>query len=292
MSISSDKYLNMMTKVRKECNNLISHSLSLACIDLLIWLCYVTLFSGIIQFSFPFKLHSILEEFAKQGLEDVCSWQPNGKGFKIHKSKEFAQHVMPKYFRNTKYNSFRRQLQMYEFKWVKDRTSPDYACYIHPLFQRGKRELCVEMNRTKIKGSRKSNTLKSGKKTNNSSTASSVVTQSQVDDQGAIRRVSLNEETLNASLCEFARPSIETQKMEKKQYVSKDSHSPVKPSNMGLQNILSSICPMPPISFGACPDVTTSVDTRRCNTVTVKDDFLDIDDASLFAGRRFFPVGL
>jgi hypothetical protein len=45
---------------------------------------------------------------------------------------------------------------MYGFRWIKHRTSADYGAYCHPLFQRGKNDLCIEMTHQKIKGTRKS----------------------------------------------------------------------------------------------------------------------------------------
>lgn len=109
------------------------------------------------KFAFPFKLHSILESAGASRQESIISWLPSGKAFKIHKPKEFANVVMPQYFNQTKYRSFQRQLYIYGFDRVKDKSSEDYGSYFHELFIRGASDLCLDMQRKKIKGTGLSN---------------------------------------------------------------------------------------------------------------------------------------
>jgi hypothetical protein len=109
------------------------------------------------KFAFPFKLHSILESAGSSGQESIISWLPSGKAFKIHKPKEFADVIMPQYFNQTKYRSFQRQLYIYGFDRVKDKSSDDYGAYFHELFVRGASDLCLDMQRKKIKGTGLSN---------------------------------------------------------------------------------------------------------------------------------------
>lgn len=109
------------------------------------------------KFAFPFKLHSILENSQASGQESVISWLPSGKAFKIHKPKEFADAIMPQYFNQTKYRSFQRQLYIYGFDRIKDKQSDDYGAYFHELFIRGASDLCLDMQRKKIKGTGLSN---------------------------------------------------------------------------------------------------------------------------------------
>merc|ERR1719356_1451484 len=109
------------------------------------------------KFAFPFKLHSILESSGTSGQENIISWLPSGKAFKIHKPKEFADVIMPQYFNQTKYRSFQRQLYIYGFDRVKDKSSDDYGAYFHELFIRGASDLCLDMQRQKIKGTGLSN---------------------------------------------------------------------------------------------------------------------------------------
>jgi len=73
------------------------------------------------------------------------------------KPKEFADVIMPQYFNQTKYRSFQRQLYIYGFDRIKEKTSDDYGAYFHNLFVRGKTDLCLDMTRQKIKGTGLSN---------------------------------------------------------------------------------------------------------------------------------------
>lgn len=109
------------------------------------------------KFAFPFKLHSILESAGASEQENIISWLPSGKAFKIHKPKEFADVIMPQYFNQTKYRSFQRQLYIYGFDRIKDKSSDDYGAYYHELFIRGASDLCLDMQRKKIKGTGLSN---------------------------------------------------------------------------------------------------------------------------------------
>merc|ERR1719389_1422688 len=64
---------------------------------------------------------------------------------------------MPQYFNQTKYRSFQRQLYIYGFDRIKDKSSEDYGAYFHELFIRGASDLCLDMQRKKIKGTGLSN---------------------------------------------------------------------------------------------------------------------------------------
>ena len=64
---------------------------------------------------FPVKLHDMLQQIENDGLAHVVSWQPHGRCFTVHKPKEFVNHVMPHYFKQTKMASFQRQLNLYGF---------------------------------------------------------------------------------------------------------------------------------------------------------------------------------
>ena len=84
------------------------------------------------------------------GTADIASFVDNGRSFNIHKPKEFAQNVMPKYFKMGSFASFQRQLNLYDFVRVSE--GPDRGAYRHELFVRGKPLLSTTMRRTKIKG--------------------------------------------------------------------------------------------------------------------------------------------
>lgn len=66
---------------------------------------------GGVSIAFPLKLHAVLDQVEADGLGHVISWQAHGRCFVVHKPKEFVDHVMPKYFRQTKLTSFQRQVR-------------------------------------------------------------------------------------------------------------------------------------------------------------------------------------
>jgi len=99
---------------------------------------------------FPWKLHRILDDADIKGFSDIISWVPSENGFKVHKTKQFDEDIMPKYFDKTKYKSFQRQLNMWGFDRVG--SGPYKGAYLHSCFVRGQPQLCEQMQRTKIKG--------------------------------------------------------------------------------------------------------------------------------------------
>lgn len=99
---------------------------------------------------FPVKLHYMLTETEKDGLEKIVSWQPHGRCFVVHDQKLFVQRILPCWFRQTKFSSFQRQLNLYGFRRITNAT--DKGGYYHELFLRCKPQLCYSIKRTKIKG--------------------------------------------------------------------------------------------------------------------------------------------
>mmetsp|Transcript_1365 Transcript_1365/g.1816 ORF Transcript_1365/g.1816 Transcript_1365/m.1816 type:complete len:232 (+) Transcript_1365:187-882(+) len=89
---------------------------------------------------FPQRLMEMLEEPSNQ---NAIVWLPNGKAFKIIDGEMFANTILPKYFRKTKYTSFVRKLNRWNFKRV-DKGSGTGAFY-HNFFQRGKESMCTQM---------------------------------------------------------------------------------------------------------------------------------------------------
>mmetsp|Transcript_2352 Transcript_2352/g.4387 ORF Transcript_2352/g.4387 Transcript_2352/m.4387 type:complete len:429 (-) Transcript_2352:885-2171(-) len=94
---------------------------------------------------FPLKLHKMLEHAERDGIQHIVSWVNNGTGFKVHNSKLFTEQVMPMYFDQTKYESFRRQLNLYCFARIS--RGPQRGVYSHPSFVSGRRELLSNVTR-------------------------------------------------------------------------------------------------------------------------------------------------
>jgi len=95
--------------------------------------------------NFPFKLHLMLESAEKDNYRHVVSWVKDGKAFKVHNNKEFVAKVLPIYFDQSKYESFRRQLNLYGFQRVA--RGADRGVISHPSFIEGARYLCKEIKR-------------------------------------------------------------------------------------------------------------------------------------------------
>jgi hypothetical protein len=98
---------------------------------------------------FPLKLHKMLEHAKRDSIEHIVSWVNDGTGFKVHNSQLFTQQVMPMWFDQTKYESFRRQLNLYSFSRVS--RGPQRGVYSHPSFISGRRDLLGNVVR-KING--------------------------------------------------------------------------------------------------------------------------------------------
>ncbi|CAB9512695.1 Heat stress transcription factor [Seminavis robusta] len=102
------------------------------------------------ELSFPTKLHDMLTNCKAEGLSHIISWKEHGRCFVIPDPKQFAARIMPCYFRQSKFHSFQRQLNLYGFKRVT--TGPDRGGYYHEMFLREKRFIATKMKRTKVKG--------------------------------------------------------------------------------------------------------------------------------------------
>lgn len=101
---------------------------------------------GGVKAPFPVKLMELLNHIDQEepGLADIVSWQPNGKYFKVHDKETFEKLVQPRFFAQTSYTSFRRQLNLWNFKRVKrdsfsqdaEDKSDDIGSYYHADFVR------------------------------------------------------------------------------------------------------------------------------------------------------------
>ena len=116
-----------------------------------------TIARGGVTVPFPYKLHIMLDSMdaeATQGKttgKSIVSWQPHGRAFKVHKKEEFVKLIMPHFFRQSKYASFQRQLNLYGFTRITNR-GPDKGAVYHPCFVRNQQELTQNMTRRRIKG--------------------------------------------------------------------------------------------------------------------------------------------
>ncbi len=95
----------------------------------------------VVPLSFPQQLMDVLSD---EKLSDVISWLPHGQGWIILDKQRFAEEVLPNYFeKKSKWTSFTRKLNRWNFTRVT--RGDEVGSYYHPLFQRGKTELCMQM---------------------------------------------------------------------------------------------------------------------------------------------------
>lgn len=103
---------------------------------------------GVIE-PFPEKLHRLLIEVEQSGRSDVISFIANGQAFAIHKPDKFFKEIVPKYFRQSRLSSFKRQLNLYGFELIN--TGPARGGYYHEMFVKDRAELCRRMRRVAVK---------------------------------------------------------------------------------------------------------------------------------------------
>jgi HSF-type DNA-binding len=65
--------------------------------------------------TFPVLLYDLLYDAETDGRTRIVSWQSHGRAFRVHDTNEFVASVLPRYFHQTRYASFQRQLGMYGF---------------------------------------------------------------------------------------------------------------------------------------------------------------------------------
>ena len=97
---------------------------------------------------FPMRLHQLLEDAITEGFEHIVSWLPSGKAFRVHNSHAFENHVISRYFRQTRYKSFQRQLNLYGFERIQ--SGEDTGAYFHKLFVRNQFHLLNALRRMKV----------------------------------------------------------------------------------------------------------------------------------------------
>jgi len=100
--------------------------------------------------TFPSILYNVLQIAESKGISHIISWQPHGRSFRVHCPHQFIEHIMPKVFRQSKWASFQRQLNLYEFTRISN--GPDKRSYYHFSFLRGRQKLAASITRTPVKG--------------------------------------------------------------------------------------------------------------------------------------------
>ncbi|KAL7526420.1 hypothetical protein ACHAXR_001478, partial [Thalassiosira sp. AJA248-18] len=98
----------------------------------------------------PHTRTQLLEVLDRSDLVEIIDWMPHGRAFIVKKPKLFTTNVLPRFFKQTKFLSFTRQLNLWGFKRIT--RGIDAGAYYHELFLRGRPYLAMRMRRQKIKG--------------------------------------------------------------------------------------------------------------------------------------------
>ncbi|KAL7526241.1 hypothetical protein ACHAXR_001391, partial [Thalassiosira sp. AJA248-18] len=97
----------------------------------------------------PFKLYAMLKHAANSTYSSVVSWNQDGRSFIIHDTDLFMRHVVPVYFKQTKFRSFTRQLNLWGFQNLQKNG------WMHVDFVRGNIDQLHFIERISIKGNSK-----------------------------------------------------------------------------------------------------------------------------------------
>jgi len=118
---------------------------------------------------FPFKLYAMLQYAANSEHSSAASWSVDGRAFIIHRRDVFLENLVPLFFKQTKFRSFTRQLNLWGFSRLSDVDE-----WAHPNFIRGSSDRLELIRRVEVKGNSKDQKQK--RRTSISSASSSTTT--------------------------------------------------------------------------------------------------------------------
>lgn len=92
---------------------------------------------------FPRKLYAIL---CNPEFSHAISWMPHGRSWRVLNKEYFMEEICPRYFSQTRFESFVRQVNGWGFKRLR-REGPDRSSYYHESFLRGAPHMMDQMRR-------------------------------------------------------------------------------------------------------------------------------------------------
>jgi len=107
-----------------------------------------------VSIPFPVKLFNMLaqvhDDTTCYGLDQFVCWQSHGRAFRVLQKHKFEEIILPRFFKQGKYTSFQRQLNIYGFKRIT--RGADQGSYYHELFLHGRKYLSYGIERVSVKG--------------------------------------------------------------------------------------------------------------------------------------------
>mmetsp|Transcript_7447 Transcript_7447/g.12975 ORF Transcript_7447/g.12975 Transcript_7447/m.12975 type:complete len:330 (-) Transcript_7447:224-1213(-) len=105
------------------------------------------------QYHFPFKLYSMLQYAADSEYSSALGWIEEGRAFAIRNKDTFLKHIVPMFFKQTKFRSFTRQLNLWGFTRLSN-DGPDGGSWKHAHFVCGRVERLGSIERNEVKNSK------------------------------------------------------------------------------------------------------------------------------------------
>mmetsp|Transcript_7586 Transcript_7586/g.9732 ORF Transcript_7586/g.9732 Transcript_7586/m.9732 type:complete len:321 (-) Transcript_7586:272-1234(-) len=102
------------------------------------------------QCPFPQTLYQMLMKAEAMNFSDIISFLPHGRAFIVRDKSRFERMVMPKFFAHKSFKSFRRQVNLYGFKRLRNEECS--TAYYHEAFLRGRPDLLDSIKLKKSKG--------------------------------------------------------------------------------------------------------------------------------------------
>eukprot|EP00547_Thalassionema_nitzschioides_P008580 CAMPEP_0194225738 /NCGR_PEP_ID=MMETSP0156-20130528/40233_1 /TAXON_ID=33649 /ORGANISM="Thalassionema nitzschioides, Strain L26-B" /LENGTH=343 /DNA_ID=CAMNT_0038957805 /DNA_START=18 /DNA_END=1046 /DNA_ORIENTATION=- len=104
------------------------------------------------RLNFPTRLHGLLTQARKFGVDDIISWNEEGTMFIINNEHQFVSKILSSIFKQSKFSSFRRQLNAYGFERVPfpnnlDKSNGSAIIYSHADFKRDDPSACKRITR-------------------------------------------------------------------------------------------------------------------------------------------------
>lgn len=92
----------------------------------------------------------MLEYASDSEYSSIVSWLEDGRGFAIQNKDELLTHIVPKFFKQTKFRSFTRQLNLWGFKRLSV-DGPNRGTWYHKHFSRGNVDELRSIQRVEVK---------------------------------------------------------------------------------------------------------------------------------------------